>query len=56
MERPARPSAFGSAESAHEIDDQANQQNQTQPAAADNGTAQVKSAATKQQQENNDEE
>jgi hypothetical protein len=33
------------AESAHEIDDQAYQQNQANPAAANGGTSEVKSAA-----------
>jgi len=36
------------AESAHEIDDKAYQQNQAKPAATDDGTAKVKPAAAKQ--------
>jgi len=38
-------------ETAGEIDDQADQQNQAQPAAADDGTAEVKSAAPEQEQQ-----
>jgi hypothetical protein len=43
------------AESAHEIDDQAYQQNQAKPAAANDGTAKVKPAAAKQEKKNNHE-
>jgi hypothetical protein len=42
-------SAFRTAESAHAIDDKAYQQNQAKPAAANHGTAKVKSAATEQE-------
>ena len=41
-------------ESAHEINDQANQQEQTKPAAADNGAAKIKAAATEQEHEKED--
>jgi len=39
------PSTLRGAESAHEKDDQADQQNQAEPAAADDGTTKVKPAA-----------
>jgi len=42
-------------ESAHEIDDEANQQDQAKPAAADDGPAKVKPAAAKQEEQNNHE-
>jgi hypothetical protein len=45
---PAILSAFRAAESAREKDDKANQQNQAKPAAADDGTAEVKPAAAEQ--------
>jgi hypothetical protein len=47
-------SAFRGAESAREKDNKANQQNQAKPAAADDGTAEVKSAAAKQEKQNHD--
>ena len=40
------------AESAHEKDDKAYQQNQAKPAAADDGTAEVKPAAAEQEKKN----
>jgi hypothetical protein len=40
------------AETAHDKDDQANQQNQAKPAAADDGTTKVKPATTKQEKKN----
>jgi hypothetical protein len=43
------------AESAHEIDNKAYQQNQAKPAAADDGTAKVKPAAAEQEKQNNHE-
>ena len=43
------------AETAHEIDDEANQQDQAKPAAADDGAAKVKPAAAKQEKQNNHE-
>jgi hypothetical protein len=42
-------------EPAHEVDDEAYQQNQAKPAAADDGTAKVKSAAAEQEKQNNHE-
>jgi hypothetical protein len=42
-------------EPAHEKDDEANQQNQAKPAAANDGTAKVKSATTEQEKQNNHE-
>ena len=50
---PARGSAFPGAESAHEKNDQADQQQQPNPAPADDGTAKVKSAAAEQEKQNN---
>jgi hypothetical protein len=47
--------AFRAAKSAHEIDDEADQQNQAKPAAADNGTSKVKSAAAEQEKQDNHE-
>lgn len=47
--------AFWAAESAHEIDDEADQQNQAKTATADDGTAKVKSAAAEQEEQDNDE-
>ena len=46
----------GRAESAHEIDNNADQQNQAQPAAADGRTTKVKPAATEQQKQHNNNE
>jgi hypothetical protein len=43
------------AEPAHEIDDQAYQQDQAKPAAADDGAAKVKPAAAEQEEQNNHE-
>ena len=43
------------AESAQEIDGEAYQQNQTKPAAADDGAAKVKPAAAEQEKKNNQE-
>jgi len=40
------------AESAHEINDQADRQNQAETAAADDGTTKVKSAAAEQEKKN----
>jgi len=49
---PRRLSAFRAAESAREKDDKANQQNQAKPAAADDGTAEIKPAAAEQKKQN----
>jgi hypothetical protein len=46
-------SVFRAAKSAREKDDKANQQNQTKPAAADDGAAKIKPAAAKQEQKDN---
>src|ERR1022692_4456849 len=43
---------FRAAESAHEIDDKAYQQNQANPAAADGGTSKVKAATAEQEKQN----
>jgi len=48
------PSGFR-AKTAHKIDDQADQQNQAKPSAADGGSAKVKAAAAEQEEKNNDE-
>jgi hypothetical protein len=48
-------SALRGAESAHEIDNQADQQQQANPAPADDGTAKVKSAAAEQEKQNHQE-
>jgi hypothetical protein len=48
-----RLSALRVAESAREKDDQANQQNQAKSAAADDGAAKIKPAATEQEEKNN---
>ena len=53
--RPARL-WVSRAESAHEIDDQAYQQNQAKPAAADDRTAKVKPAAAEQEKQNHQEQ
>jgi hypothetical protein len=45
-------SAFRAAESAREIYDKADQQNQAKPAAADEGAAKVKAAAAEQKKQN----
>jgi hypothetical protein len=45
-------SAFRTAESARDKDDEANQQNQAKPAAADDGTAKIKPAAAEQEEKN----
>lgn len=45
-------SAFRASESAHEIDDQADQQNQAEPAPADGRAAKVEPAAAKQEKQN----
>jgi hypothetical protein len=50
-----RLSAFRAAESSHYKDDQAYQQHQAKPAAADDGTAKVKPAAAEQEKKNNHE-
>jgi hypothetical protein len=50
---PAGRSAFRGAESAHDPDDKANQQNQAKAAAADGGTAKIKPAAAEQEEQNN---
>jgi hypothetical protein len=42
--------------STHEIDDQADYQNQAKPAAADHGTTKVKAAAAKQENKEKDQE
>jgi hypothetical protein len=47
--------AFRVAESAREIDDKADQQNQAKPAAADGRTPKVKPAAAEQDEKNNHE-
>ena len=44
-------SAFRGAESAHEKNDQAYQQNQAKPAAADHGTAKIEPAAAEQEKQ-----
>jgi hypothetical protein len=44
---------FRAAESAHAIDNKAYEQNQAQPAAADDRTAKVKPTATEQEKQNN---
>lgn len=46
---------FRAAKSTHEIDDEADQQNHAESAAADDGTAKVKSAAAEQEQQDNQE-
>jgi hypothetical protein len=46
-------SAFRAAESAREKDDKANQQNQANPAAADDGPAKIEPAAANQEEKNN---
>jgi hypothetical protein len=46
-------SASRAAESACDIDDKTYQQNQANPAAADDGTTEVKPAATEQEKQNN---
>jgi hypothetical protein len=43
-------------ESAREINDQADQQNQPKPATADDGTAKVKPATAEQKQKNKDDQ
>jgi hypothetical protein len=43
------------AESAHQKDNQANQQNQAEPAAADGRSANIKTTAAEQEKKNNDE-
>jgi hypothetical protein len=48
----ARFSVTFSAESAHEIDDKAYRQNQTNPTAAENRSSPVKSAPAEQQKKN----
>jgi hypothetical protein len=48
-------SAFRGAESAHEKDDKAYQQNQAKPSAADHGTTKIKPAASEQEKQNNHE-
>jgi len=45
--------ASRAAESARDIDDKADQQNQAKAAAADDGTTKVKPAATEQEKQNN---
>jgi hypothetical protein len=42
------------AESAHDIDNQAYQQNQANPAAADDGATKIKPASAEQEKHNND--
>jgi hypothetical protein len=51
---PAILSAFRVSKSTRQINDKAYHQNQAKPAAADDGTAEVKPAATKQEKQNND--
>jgi hypothetical protein len=46
---------FQAAESAREINDEADEQNQAKAAAADDGTPKVKSAAAEQEKQNNHE-
>lgn len=48
-------SAFRAAESAHEIDDQGDQQNQPERAAADDRAANIKAATAEQQKYNHQE-
>jgi hypothetical protein len=43
------------AKSTHKIDDETDHQNQTEPAATDRRSAEVKSTATEQEQKNEDE-
>jgi hypothetical protein len=52
---PADLLTFRAAKSAHEIDDEADQQNQAKPATADDGTTKVKSTAAEQEQQDNNE-
>jgi hypothetical protein len=47
---------FRAAKSAREIDDEADQQNQAKPAAADDGTAKVKCTAAEQEKQDNHEQ
>jgi hypothetical protein len=47
--------AFRAAKSAHAIDDQADQENQAKPAAANDGSTKVKSAAAEQEKQDNHE-
>ena len=47
--------SFRAAKSAHAIDDEADQKNQAKPAAADDRSAQIKSAATEQEKQHNHE-
>ena len=49
-------SVFRAAKSAHGVDDQADHQNQANPAAAKNRAAKVKSATTEQEQQNHNEQ
>jgi len=53
---PAGWSAFRGAESAHEKDDKAYQQNQAKPSAADHGTTKIKPAAAEQEKQNHHEQ
>ena len=46
---------FRAAESAHDIDDKADQQNQAKPSAADNRATKVKPAAAEQEKQNHNE-
>ena len=50
-----KPGSNTPAESTREIDDETNYQNQTEAAAANRRSAEVKSAATEQEQKNEDE-
>jgi hypothetical protein len=54
-QRLDNPLAFRTAKSAREIDDETDQQNQAKPAAADDGTAKIKSSAAEQEQQDHHE-
>ena len=50
---PVNLLTFRTAKSAHEIDDEADWQNQAKPATADDGTTKVKSTTAQQQKQDN---
>ena len=51
-----RSLTFGTAQSAHQIDDKHDKQNQAKSAATDHGTAEIKTAAAEQEEKKQDEE
>jgi len=53
---PSDPDSGARAESTHEEDDQANQENQAEAAAADHRTTEIKTAAAEEKQKNDNEE